>query len=158
MNSDDGSEGDGSDGSDFSESEDSDSRDSSSDRDLSTYEIYRNSVWRPAQELEDLIRRTISEYRERRFDSANDSRNRITEPLTEITNQLTNEELQNNLTEDQFSSVQEAIYQFRDANTDLAEAEGFRQDNQPEQYEQRLVNAEEHLSLAQEALIPPEEL
>jgi len=121
-------------------------------------DIYNNRVWTPAEQTIDAFRQTISAYEERRFDAALESKSQAVRELSELTQALTNETLNEEMSEEQFTAMSEGIIQLRDANTELDKAESFRQDDEAAKYEQSIVKAEEYISLAQDTLPEPEEL
>ena len=123
-----------------------------------TRDIYNNRVWAPAQETIDAIQQTISAYEDRRFDAATRSKEQVVEEISVLSEATVDSELEDGLTEEQYANMQEGIFQLREANVSLDQAEAFRQDDEAAEYEQKLVEAEEHVSLAQSSLPAPEDL
>lgn len=121
-------------------------------------DIYNNRVWVPAENTVDAIRRTISAYEDRRFEAAISSKEHVVEELSVLSEATLDPELEEGLTEEQFTNMQDGIFQLREANTSLDQAESFRQDDEAGEYEQKLVEAEEHVSLAMSKLPEPEDL
>ena len=121
-------------------------------------DIYNNIVWEPAQSTVDAIRRTIAAYEDRRFDAALRFKEDVVRELSRLSEAAYDEEITGEITEEQAQNMREGIFQLREANTFLDQAESFRQDSETAKYEQKLVQAGQRASAALQRLPKPEDL